>query len=196
MIDLAGIWEVQALVWQARDITQLGYVVRDINAAIDYFVDFHGAGPFYLMDVPPDAARYTYLGQPVGRTTKNRVAFGYRGPIQYELIESDNPIFDHLREGKDMVFHHCMQMSDRFEADRAAYAQSGFATMGIGEMPGVLIHYIDTLAQLGHYTELFNYNAAIDQTGGAMFQLFEIMHNESKNWRGQDRIRPLPPLPT
>ncbi|WP_340315830.1 VOC family protein [Rhizorhabdus argentea] len=183
------------MVWKARQILQLGYVVRSLEAAVDYFVDHQGVGPFYAMDVPPGVARYTYRGEAVEGVTKNRVAFGYRGPLQFELIESDNPVFDHLRGDKDIAYHHCMQMSDRFEADRAAYAAAGYATMGTGVMPGVLIHYIDTMEQLGHYTELFNYDSAIDETAGAMFKLFEIMSVESQGWGGQDRIRDLHDLP-
>lgn len=182
------------MVWKPHQITQLGYVCRRLEDAVQYFCDQQGAGPFYTMDVPPDAANYLYRGQRVAGLTKNRVAFGYRGPIQFEIIESDNPVFDHLRGEKDMVFHHVMQMTADFEAEKERYISRGFATMGVGEMPGVLIHYIDTLEAVGHYTELFNYDIAIEETGGAMFKLFEIMFEKAKSWDGSRPLRPLDEL--
>jgi hypothetical protein len=186
--------EEPLVVWRPHQLTQLGYVCRNLEDAISYFVENQGAGPFFTMEVPAGAATYTYRGSPVGDVAKNRVAFGYRGPIQFELIESDNPIFDHLRRGGDMVFHHCMQMTNSFEADRARYAKAGYSTMGVAEMPGVLIHYVDTLEQLGHYTELFDYDAAIRDTGGEMFKLFEVMHETSQRWDGKMPIRRLEDL--
>lgn len=179
------------MVWTAREITQLGYVCRNLEDTIAFFVEKQGAGPFYTMDVPPDAAEYSFRGERVTSVTRNRVAFGYRGRNQFELIETDNPLFDHLRGDRDIVFHHCMQMSDRFEMDRRAYEEAGFALLGTGQMPGVLIHYIDTLDLLGHYTELFDYDAAIRETGGVMFEHFAEMHRIAADWDGGRPIRSL-----
>jgi hypothetical protein len=182
------------MVWAAHEITQLGYICRKLEDGIDFFVKHRGAGPFYVMEVPPDAAEYTYLGHPVAGVTKNRVAFGYCGRDQIELIETDNPVFDHLRGDADIVFHHVMQMSASFERDRSAYQEAGFATLGTGQMPGVLIHYIDTMERLGHYTELFNYDSAMRETDGAMFKLFEHMHATACGWDGSDAVRSLDEL--
>jgi hypothetical protein len=182
------------LALKPREILQLGYVCKELEVAIDYFVDRQDAGPFYVMDIPPDAATYFFHGKPLAGVRLNRVAFGYRGPLQFELIQSDNPIFDHIRGDRDLVFHHCMQMSGRFETDVKSYADAGFATMGIAQMPGVLIHYIDTLAALGHFTELFDFDRAIAETDGAMFKLFELMHAASNGWDGRDRLRQITDL--
>ena len=182
------------MVWPAHEITQLGYICRDLEQAINWFVKHQGVGPFYVMDVPLDAAQYTFRGTPVTGVTKNRVAFGYRGRDQIELIETDNPIFDHLRLDRDIVFHHVMQMSNTFEQDRTAYEEAGFATMGIAEMSDVLIHYIDTRDAIGHYTELFNYQVAVDASGGAMFKLFEQMFADAVNWDGSEPVRELDAL--
>lgn len=183
------------MVWKAHQFLQLGYICRNLEQAIDYFVDSQGAGPFYAIDFPPNMARYTYRGVPPTGITKNRVAFGYRGPLQFELIETDNPIFDHVRADRDLAFHHCMQMSDRFDADRERYARSGFVTMGTAEAPGVLIHYIDTWKQLGHYTELFDYSRGAEGEHTAMFRMFEVMWSASDGWDGSRRMRPMPDLP-
>lgn len=182
------------MVWPVHEITQLGYVCRNLEQGIDWFVKYQGAGPFYCMDVPLLAAKYIYRGESVTGVTKNRVAFGYRGRDQIELIESDNPIFDHLRGDRDIAFHHVMQSTANFERDRLAYEDAGFATMGIAQMPDVLIHYIDTMDTVGHYTELFNYQVAIDANGGAMFTLFEHMHAEAVNWDGSEPVRALDAL--
>lgn len=172
-----------------RQILQLGYVCGSLERAVDYFVEKQGAGPFYAMDIPAGAARYNFRGTQIDSVCKNRVAFGYRGKLQFELIETDNPVFDHLRGERDIIYHHCMQMSDTFDTDVEKYAAAGFATMGTAEMSGVLIHYIDTLSALGHYTELFDYRRAIEETDGAMFRLFSLMQRASVDWNGRRRMR-------
>jgi hypothetical protein len=171
------------------EILQLGYVCKSLEQGIDYFVDKQGAGPFYVMDIPAAAARYTYRGKALRPPTRNRVAFGYRGPLQFELIESDSPLFDDIRGDQAIAYHHCMQMTDNFESDIKRYADAGFATFGTAELTGVLIHYIDTVAILGHLTEVFNYQRAIDETNGAMFKLFDKMCATSIGWNGEKRMR-------
>jgi len=183
------------MVWAPRDILQLGYVCRSLEQGIQYFIDKQGAGPFYAFDVPGTAASYTYRGAPV-HARGARIAFGYRGPLQFELFETDNVLFNHVLGEKDEIaFHHCIQMSGRFKEDIEGYAKAGYETLGTAQMPGVLIHYIDTWDAIGHYTEVFDYDRAIVETDGAMFKLFEIMHKSSLDWDGKDPIRPLPDLP-
>jgi hypothetical protein len=176
------------------EILQLGYVCKTLEQGIDYFVDRQGAGPFFVMEIPANGARYTYRGKALRSPARNRVAFGYRGPLQFELIESDNPLFDHIRGSQTMAYHHCMQMTDNFESDIKNYADAGYVTLGTAEMLGVLIHYIDTVPVLGHFTEVFNYRRAMDETDGAMFKLFERMHAASIGWNGEMRMRQLSAL--
>jgi len=184
-------WEV-ALVWKPNEMLQLGYTCKNLEQGIDYFIDNFGAGPFYVVDIPPGIGDYTYRGERVTGVTKNRYAFGYRGAMQFELFETDNPIFNHVLGDKDVAYHHCMQMSGTFERDRLRYAEAGFKTMGIADLEGVLIHYIDTVEAIGHYTELFDYDRAIADTGGAMFKAFEVMAAAAVDWDGKDRIRSIP----
>lgn len=181
------------MVWPAEEILQLGYVCRTLHEGIRYFAESQGVGPFYTFDVPAGLAQYRFRGAET-RPTRNRVAFGYRGPLQYELFETDNPLFEHVRGDRAIAHHHCMQMSQDFERDRAQYVQNGFATVGTAKMRGALIHYIDTREMLGHYTELFDYQVAINETAGEMFKLFALMRQANRGWSGDRPVRDIADL--
>jgi len=182
------------MVWAPRQFVQAAYVCRNLERGIGYFIDKQGAGPFHAFDMPANEVELTYRG---GKThpRRTRIAFGYRGPVQFELFETDNQLYSHVLGDRDIAYHHCIQVSDRFREDIDGYAQAGFKTLGVARGPGVAIHYIDTWEAIGHYTEVFDYDTAIAETGGAMFKLFEIMHKSSLDWDGKDPIRPLPALP-
>src|SRR5262245_36385839 len=107
--------------WQARTISQRCYVARNLEDAIDYFVDFHGVGPFFVTEMPPGSVKYVFRGKEVEHVATNKVAFGYKGRVQFELCETDNPIFSHVLNGREIAHHHYLQMSDSFEADLARY---------------------------------------------------------------------------
>jgi len=70
--------------------TQLGFVVRDLDRAVRHWVDVIGVAPFLFLDrgagrpAPPAFHR----GQEV--FVETRLAFGYVGDVQLELIEQVN----------------------------------------------------------------------------------------------------------
>lgn len=65
-------------------IRQLGYVVRDIEAAMRCWTAEHGVGPFYLFErAPVHDLRYR------GKPARAQIAFALAqsGPVQVELIQ-------------------------------------------------------------------------------------------------------------
>lgn len=67
-------------------INQIGYVVRDIDAAMDRWVR-HGVGPwFYIGDVTVDYFRYRGADSDL----KMSVALANSGDLQLELIQQRN----------------------------------------------------------------------------------------------------------
>ena len=74
------------------EIRQLGYVVNDIEAAMEYWHRELGVGPWYYNPRVP-IVNYRYRGEP--HDVHNSVALANSGPMQVELIQTRN---DHERE--------------------------------------------------------------------------------------------------
>lgn len=89
--------------------TQLGFVVRDVEAAVRHWNDVFGVGPFVIMEhgtaQPPPP---TYMrGQEV--SVELKLAFGFMGDVQIELIEQRNgapsPYTEFLEAGREGLQH-------------------------------------------------------------------------------------------
>ena len=69
------------------EIRQLGYVVPDIEAAMDYWSRVLGVGPFFYAERVP-VVNFTYRGAPSSPVTS--VALANSGAVQVELIQQRN----------------------------------------------------------------------------------------------------------
>lgn len=89
--------------------TQLGFVVRDIEAAMRHWIDVFGVGPFIFMErgVSQPVGTTYHRGEPV--QVELRLAFAYMGDVQIELIEQTNdassPYTDFLDAGREGLQH-------------------------------------------------------------------------------------------
>lgn len=89
--------------------TQLGFVVRDIEAAMRHWIDVFGVGPFIFMErgVSQPVGVTHHRGEPV--QVELRLAFAYMGDVQIELIEQTNdassPYKDFLEAGCEGLQH-------------------------------------------------------------------------------------------
>ncbi len=89
--------------------TQLGFVVRDVETAVRHWADVFGVGPFVVMEhgtaQPPPP---TYMrGKKV--SVELKLAFGFMGDVQIELIEQRNdapsPYTEFLAAGREGLQH-------------------------------------------------------------------------------------------
>jgi catechol 2,3-dioxygenase-like lactoylglutathione lyase family enzyme len=101
------------------EIRQLGYVVPDIEAAMDYWSKTLGVGPwFYNPKVP--IKNYSYRGE--AHEPHNSVALANSGFVQVELIQTRNDVpsmyRDFLRAGRTGLQHVAYWTSD-YDADLA-----------------------------------------------------------------------------
>lgn len=89
--------------------TQLGFVVRDVEAAMQHWIDVLGVGPFICMEQgTSQPAPTTYMRRkPV--VVETRLAFGFLGDVQIELIEQRNdapsPYTEFLASGHEGLQH-------------------------------------------------------------------------------------------
>jgi catechol 2,3-dioxygenase-like lactoylglutathione lyase family enzyme len=106
--------------------TQLGFVVRDIEATMRHWIDVFGVGPFIYMErgVGQPAPVTSHRGQPV--VVETRLAFGYIGDVQIELIQQTNdassPYREFLNAGREGLQHFGFWVHDHDEACRRVEA--------------------------------------------------------------------------
>jgi hypothetical protein len=169
------------------NLIQMAYVTTDLNPALDYWVDVAGAGPFYLADYEPE--QQVYRGRPTHISF--RVAYGYVGSMQIELIqqltggdsaytEGLNSVSIHPAGG---VFHHTLFLHDGYDRIYDRYIAAGAARCYDAFVPGVgRFAYLDARRLTGHYVEF------VENT-----QVFEAacteMHRIHIDWDGKEPRR-------
>lgn len=132
---------------------QNAYVTYDIDRALGTFQEQHGFVDFKRYDV-------TYeLRTPAGRGTATvRLALGWIGHLQYELIQPVSGLIDvfgpHASDRSPLRFHHiCMRVTD-WDAFRADLKRENRPVVAEGGTPGHLLWaYVDARDTLGHYLE-------------------------------------------
>lgn len=129
---------------------QNAYVTQDLEQALAIFRDRYGYTDFRHFDVQFE------LNTAAGRgTAAVKLALGWVGNLQYEIIQPVSGLVDVYREGVSdqhlLHFHHaCMRVSDwdrfRAELDQPVVISGG--------TPGHLqFVYVDARDTLGHYLE-------------------------------------------
>ncbi len=139
-------------------IDQVGYVVRDLDQALQTFGPLFG--PFQLMESPLEGTNFR--GRPSDVTLK--MAFGRSGPLEIELIEwvsGDSPHKEALERSGEGV-HHVRFKVENLASHRARLEERGFAVVWSHAFPGSDIEWA--------YLE-----GPADQ-GGAMIELYQNPH--------------------
>lgn len=172
------------------EIRQAGYVVEDIEAAMEYWSRVLGIGPwFYNPRVP--IVNYTYHGEPY--EVHNSVALANSGPLQMELIQTRNDApsmyRDFLKAGRTGL-QHVAYWTETYDEDLARLLAQGFKPAMSGEVgeKGRFI-YFDTEYHPGTVIEL-------SEVAGPKGKLFKLIREASIGWDGTDPVRPFPDLST
>lgn len=170
------------------EIRQLGYVVHDIEAAMDYWSRKLGVGPwFYNPQVP--IRNYQYEGETY--EPHNSVALANSGFVQVELIQVRNDVpsmyRDFLSQGRTGL-QHVAYWTEDYDADLARVTAEGFRPVMSGEVGerGRFV-YFDTEYHPGTVIEL-------SEVAGPKGRLFDLIRNASEGWDGSDPVRDFPDL--
>ena len=141
-------------------VSQLGYVVADIEKACQYYESTLGIGPF----CPPfevDMSGAVFKGKPV--QTRIKVAFVQWGDIQIELIQpldSRNPYTEYLSRHGDGIHHLGFTVKD-MDGKKAEFAAAGLQPIFYHDMAVMQFAYYDTSAIGGVMSELLYYKTEI-----------------------------------
>lgn len=165
-------------------IRQNGYVVRDIHAAIDHWVNVHGVGPWFLIEkVQTDWFRYRGEDSPVNMT----IALANSGDLQIELIQQNNDAPSLYRdfleaghEGLQHVAYWSTNYQDLYDRTLAQGLKVGHEGQIGGEQGRFC--YFETSAHPGSLIE-------ISDISGSKGKTFAHIRKVAQNWNGSDPIR-------
>ena len=169
-------------------IRQAGYVVDDIEAAMDYWSRTLGIGPWFYNERVP-FKNYTYRGEQY--EVHNSVALANSGPLQMELIQTRNDApsmyRDFLKAGRTGL-QHVAYWTENYDADLERLTGQGFKPVMSGEVgeKGRFV-YFDTEYHPGTVIEL-------SEVAGPKGKMFDLIRNASLDWDGRDPVRPFPDL--
>jgi catechol 2,3-dioxygenase-like lactoylglutathione lyase family enzyme len=168
-------------------VRQNGYVVRDIEAALEHWTRRLGVGPFfYFARVPIQDFRYRGGPSPI----EVSIALANSGELQIELIQqrNDAPSMyrDFLAAGREGL-QHVAFWTERFDADLARLTAAGYAIGQSGAIgAGGRFVYFD--AEPG---EPPGSVIELSETSGAKGRFFRHIADAARSWDGSDPIRRL-----
>ena len=170
------------------EIRQLGYVVPDIEAAMDYWSRVLGVGPFFYAERVP-VVNFTYRGAPSAPVTS--VALANSGAVQVELIQQRNDaptMYRDFVQAKGSGLQHVAYWTQNFDADMARLSARGFKVGMDGEVGarGRFV-YFETEYHPGAVIEL-------SEVEGPKGRMFDLIRNAAAGWDGSDPVRPFPDL--
>jgi len=164
-------------------VVQVGYVVKDVVAAMtSYARDLH-IGPWFYFD-SYEFKDAKYCGE--SSEAVIRVGIAFAGNMSFELIEqvNDKPSIYQSRGSANISrFHHWGIGSNNFEADLANQVANGYEVRFTARSPrGIRLAYLDTLGVLPGMIEIIEFNERQENLYHAMFEA-------AKTWDGAQPIR-------
>ncbi len=163
-------------------ITQNGYVVPDLEAAIKHWTDVLGVGPWFDMGVPP-FEDMRYRGAPTD--PKVRIALANSGDLQIELIEPLDQEPSCYREfldatgGKGGLQHvSSWPTADDYDRHLEEFTGKGGRILFEGRGGRTRFVYFDTALDYGTVFEM------ADLSPGTK-QIFDSIREAAKTWDGK-----------
>ena len=170
-----------------QPVRQIAYYVNDVREAARRHTARHGSGPFFVVDFPPQTVSYRGQQVPFNITC----AFGQWGAMQVELLQQndDGPSVLHelypAGSGKTGI-HHMAIIVDSLEQAVATFTEAGYgeAARMTSDAMNLTAVFIDTVADYGHFIELYEPKPAITM-------LYGMVANAAVGFDGHDPVRPL-----
>jgi len=169
---------------QLGPVIQLAFFPTDFDAAMKYWIETVGVGPFFVLN-DVRLGEMTYKGVPTDAPFT--MAIGYWGDIQIELIRTDSTqpsLYCGDYAVRDRLHHVCVFVPD-IKVARAACAAAGAQIIVEGKVgdDGEVI-YVDPGNGPGYIIEYLQPMAGSEG-------LFEMMKEAARTWDGSDPVRVL-----
>ncbi len=146
----------------APHFVQVGYVVRELQAAETWFEQTLGVPSFFRMENVTFGADCSYRGQPYDAAV--HISLGYLGETQIELIQPVRgaSLYTEFLEQKGPGLHHLGFDVPDFAASLTALHQSGLELVAQGRMgPGNEFAYFDCEAHGTSSIEILGFDEAM-----------------------------------
>jgi catechol 2,3-dioxygenase-like lactoylglutathione lyase family enzyme len=168
-----------------QSIIEICHVVTDMDAAIDYWTNVIGAGPFFVGDMELTENQF-YRGKPCEQSIQ--VALGFSGGVVIELVRPIRDLPSAFREVLDTTgpgFHHVMLRVD-YDASYKRLSEAGYEVALHCVLPsGERCTLFDTRKDSGGYIELMDISPLVARQ-------LETMAHAHREWDGKTRpVRPL-----
>lgn len=166
-----------------RTVYQNAWVVDDLDAAMNKWVNELGVGPFFVTEYGDQFASLTYRGKPA--EISMRIGVSQAGPLQIELIQptSNDPSAyrDAYPPGTE-GFHHMCVYSHDMAADTEYFERLGYPAVTAGEVGPIKFAYFDTRPLMGCMWEVVEKAPGSDERR-------ERLQTICANWDGINPIR-------
>jgi hypothetical protein len=167
-----------------KGIMQMAYVVQDLRAAIDEWVQRLNVGPWFVLDhftgIDP-----VYRGAPSHADIT--LAMSFAGHMNIELIQINDAHPSVYKEHIDKHgygFHHWGVATADFKTDIARYEKMGMdVAFRLGVPTGGEVAYLDTRGKLPGFVELI-------ETSPGMERAFAGFYGAALAWDGTNPVRP------
>ena len=163
-------------------VSQIGYVVADMDRALEYWIQQMHAGPFFVFE-HANLEKQIYRGG--ASAVDATLAVGNSGDVQIELIfqENDAPsVYKEFADAGRYGMHHIGLMPEDYTASCERYRAQGFEAAFECSIGGTDLVYFDTVATLGHFTELWDRSEAF-------LEFQRTVKEAARFWDGSDPIR-------
>jgi len=175
------------------EIRQIAYLVPDIEAAIDYWVEVLGVGPWYYNPKVP-IRNYRYRGERY--EPHNSVALANAGALQVELLQTRNDVpsmYRDFQRAGHTGLQHFAYWTERFDTDLARAEDAGFTVCMSGEVGdnGRFAYFEQNSAHRGAHPGTV---IELSEVAGPKGRLFKLIREASYGWDGRDPVRPFPDL--
>ena len=173
----------KSLIAQLGTVMQMAYVPKDFDAALRYWTDTMGVGPFFSLEhISLPNCRYEGERSEIDFS----IAIAYWGEVQIELVRQHNDapsIYKRwLDEGREGLHHVCIVVEDMANA-RAICAAAGARVTQEGEVTGGgEVIYVDAGGGPGGLIELI-------QLPRSTLDGFAAMREVCRHWDGRDPVR-------
>lgn len=163
-------------------VMQIAFVPEDFDAAIRYWTQTMGVGPFFLLEnIALENMRYR--GAPSDCVFT--LALAYWGDMQVELIRQENDAPSIYKGAEGGALHHTCVLTDDIAKARAIALAAGAEILveaKVGDDGAVL--YVDTGNGPGSIVEILQ---SASGSGG----LFAMIKAASVGWDGSEPVRRL-----
>jgi len=168
-------------------VRQTAYLVDDIEAAMEHWINVLGVGPFfYLRD---HAAESFFRGAPTDMRIS--LAFAQSGALQIELVQqlNDAPsLFTESRAAGRLGLHHLAFWTRAFDTDLARHVAAGYQVVQRAGLngPGNRNAFLEKPGALTGRIGI-----EISEISGSKGAMFERIAAAAQDWDGRDPIRML-----